>query len=107
MTRFGAASAYAPFAGPTATDDREGYFPARALPEVLFADAGARKMMARVPPIGIHRSASKLESFMRGCNVAMSVGGGSRLPALIEALERANRAGCSAKMSRICCETAL
>jgi hypothetical protein len=27
---------------------------------------------------------------MRGCNVAMSVGVGSRLPALIEALERAN-----------------
>ncbi|MEY9158490.1 hypothetical protein ABIG04_006800 [Bradyrhizobium japonicum] len=45
------------------------------------------------PPIGIYRSASKLESFMRGCNVAMSVGSGSRLPALIEALERANRGG--------------
>lgn len=43
------------------------------------------------PPIGIYRSASKLESFMRGCNVAMSVGSGSRMPALIEALERANR----------------
>jgi hypothetical protein len=45
----------------------------------------------QTPPIGIYRSASKLESFMRGCNVAMSVGNGSRLPALIEALERANR----------------
>jgi hypothetical protein len=45
------------------------------------------------PPIGIYRSASKLESFMRGCNVAMNVGGGSRLPALIEALERANLSG--------------
>jgi hypothetical protein len=45
------------------------------------------------PPIGIYRSASKLESFMRGCNVAMSVGNGSRLPALIDALERANRGG--------------
>jgi hypothetical protein len=45
------------------------------------------------PPIGIYRSATKLESFMRGCNVAMSVGSGSRLPALIEALERANRSG--------------
>jgi hypothetical protein len=44
-------------------------------------------------PIGIYRSASKLESFMRGCNVAMSVGSGSRLPTLIEALERANRSG--------------
>lgn len=45
------------------------------------------------PPIGIYRSASKLESFMRGCNVAMSIGSGSRLPALLEALERANRGG--------------
>jgi hypothetical protein len=44
-------------------------------------------------PIGIYRSASKLESFMRGCNVAMSVGSGSRLPMLVEALERANRMG--------------
>ena len=43
------------------------------------------------PAIGIYRSASKLESFMRGRNVSMSVGSGSRLPALIEALERANR----------------
>jgi hypothetical protein len=47
----------------------------------------------QTPPIGIYRSASKLESFMRGCNVAMSVGGGSRLPTLVEALDRANRAG--------------
>jgi Abortive infection C-terminus len=47
----------------------------------------------QAPPIGIYRSASKLESFMRGCNVAMSVGNGSRLPALIDALERANRGG--------------
>jgi hypothetical protein len=47
----------------------------------------------QTPPIGIYRSASKLESFMRGCNVAMSVGTGSRLPALIDALERANRGG--------------
>jgi hypothetical protein len=30
---------------------------------------------------------------MRGCNVAMSVGTGSRLPALIEALEMATRSG--------------
>jgi hypothetical protein len=45
------------------------------------------------PPIGIYRSASKLESFMRGCNASMSVGNGSRLPALIDALERANRSG--------------
>jgi len=45
------------------------------------------------PPIGIYRSGPKLESFMRGCNVAMSIGNGSRLPTLIEAIERANRAG--------------
>jgi hypothetical protein len=45
------------------------------------------------PPIGIYRSASKLESFMRGCNVAMRVGNGSRLPALVDALERANLSG--------------
>jgi hypothetical protein len=45
------------------------------------------------PPIGVYRSASKLESFMRGCNVSMSIGGGSRLPTLVEALERANRGG--------------
>lgn len=30
---------------------------------------------------------------MRGCNVSMSVGTGSRLPTLVEALERANREG--------------
>jgi hypothetical protein len=42
------------------------------------------------PPIGIYRSASKLESFMRGCNVRMQVGNGSRMPALISALESAN-----------------
>lgn len=47
----------------------------------------------QTPPIGVYRSAPKLESFMRGCNVAMSVGSGSRLPALVEALERANRIG--------------
>src|ERR1700759_1389426 len=47
----------------------------------------------QTPPIGIYRSASRLESFMRGCNFAMSVGGGSRLPVLVEALERANRGG--------------
>jgi hypothetical protein len=30
---------------------------------------------------------------MRGCNMAMTVGNGSRLPALVDALERANRSG--------------
>jgi hypothetical protein len=39
------------------------------------------------PPIGVYRSASKLESFMRGCNVAVSVGTGS------QALEKANGGG--------------
>ena len=47
----------------------------------------------QTPPVGIYRSASRLESFMRGCNVAMSIGNGSRLPTLVEALERANRGG--------------
>ena len=55
----------------------------------------------QTPPIGIYRSASKLESFMRGCNVAMSVGGGSRLPTLVEALDRANRAGDQAVLMNI------
>jgi Abortive infection C-terminus len=53
------------------------------------------------PPIGIYRSASKLESFMRGCNVSMSVGVGSRLPTLVEALERANREGDQAVLRNI------
>ena len=43
------------------------------------------------PSIGIYRTGPKLESFMRSCNVSMSVGSGSRLPALVEALEEANR----------------
>ncbi|SMQ68513.1 Abortive infection C-terminus [Devosia lucknowensis] len=41
--------------------------------------------------IGIYRSGSKLESFMRGCNVSMRVGSGSRLPTLVDAIEDANR----------------
>lgn len=45
------------------------------------------------PPIGIYRSGPKLESFMRACNVSMSIGSGSRVPALVDALERANRSG--------------
>ena len=44
-------------------------------------------------PIGIYRSASRLESFMRGCNVSMRVGNGSRLPTLMDALDRANQEG--------------
>lgn len=42
------------------------------------------------PSIGIYRSGPKIEAFMRGCNVSMSVGSSSRLPALVEALERQN-----------------
>ena len=38
---------------------------------------------------------------MRGCNVAMRVGAGSRMPALIEALERANRSGDQAVLKNI------
>ncbi|QYO75597.1 hypothetical protein [Devosia salina] len=41
--------------------------------------------------VGIYRSGTQLDSFMRGCNVSMRVGNGSRLPTLAEALERANR----------------
>lgn len=47
----------------------------------------------QTPPIGMYRSASRLESFMRGCNVAMRIGNGSRVPTLIDALERANLGG--------------
>lgn len=38
------------------------------------------------PPIGKYRSASQLESFMRNCGAVMSVGSGSRLPTLNEAI---------------------
>ncbi len=38
------------------------------------------------PPIGIYRSGPKLESYMRKCGVTMSVGSGSRLPALTVAI---------------------
>jgi hypothetical protein len=45
------------------------------------------------PAIGIYRSGPKLESFMRGCNVSMHVGSGSRVPTLIAALESASVQG--------------
>jgi len=45
------------------------------------------------PPIGIYRSGPKLESFMRSCNVQMSVGGGSRVPTLVSALIAVNQEG--------------
>lgn len=41
--------------------------------------------------VGIYRSGTKIDSFMRGCNVSMRVGNGSRLPTLIDALVEANR----------------
>lgn len=38
------------------------------------------------PSIGHYRSAPALERFMRGCNVAMEIGSGSRVPTLIATL---------------------
>jgi hypothetical protein len=52
------------------------------------------------PPIGIYRSGPKIESFMRMCNIRMSVGSGSRLPSLISALENV-ATNESDKMARI------
>ncbi len=60
-----------------------------ALAQVISGGGGNDQ----TPPIGIYRSGPKLESFMRGCNVSLTIGNGSRLPSLIEALERANRSG--------------
>ena len=42
----------------------------------------------RTPPIGIYRTGSKLEGFMRACGVPMSLGGGSRVPVLTSTLLR-------------------
>ena len=54
------------------------------------------------PPIGIYRSGTKLEKFMRGCNVDFSLGGQSRVPALTEALIRLNQDDTEhAKLTRI------
>ena len=55
-----------------------------ALVKVISGGPGAGADMA--PPIGRYRSGPKLESFMRDCGVLMTVGSGSRLPALTEAL---------------------
>jgi hypothetical protein len=41
------------------------------------------------PPIGLYRSASKLEQFFLDCGVMMSVGASSRVPATTEALRNA------------------
>ena len=43
------------------------------------------------PSIGLYRSAYKLEKYMRECNVEFSVGNMSRLPMLVECLERINK----------------
>jgi hypothetical protein len=45
------------------------------------------------PPIGIYRTGPALMSFMRGCNVRMSMFAGSRVPALAAAIEQANDEG--------------
>jgi hypothetical protein len=39
------------------------------------------------PSIGIYRSGPKIEAFMRACGVRMSIGNGSRMPALAAAVE--------------------
>jgi hypothetical protein len=38
------------------------------------------------PPLGLYRTGPKLESFMRSCGVMMSVGSGSRVPTLVQAI---------------------
>lgn len=40
------------------------------------------------PPIELYRSGPKFESFMRSCGVMMSVGSGSRVPTLVDAIIR-------------------
>lgn len=46
-----------------------------------------------VPSIGLYRSGPKLESFMRQCGVTMSVGSGSRIPTLTEAIIKTVESG--------------
>ena len=55
-----------------------------ALVKVISGGPGAGPDVA--PPIGRYRSGPKLESFMRDCGVLITIGSGSRLPALSEAL---------------------
>lgn len=54
-----------------------------ALVQVISGGGGN----SATPPIGIYRSGPKLEAFMRGCGVRMSVGAASRLPTLATAIE--------------------
>lgn len=39
------------------------------------------------PPIGIYRSAPRIDAFMRACGVRMAIGSGSRVPTLAAAIE--------------------
>lgn len=62
-----------------------------ALVKVISGGPGGGADVA--PPIGRYRSGPKLESFMRNCGVLMTVGSGSRLPALSEAILGIQRSG--------------
>jgi hypothetical protein len=54
------------------------------------------------PPIGLYRSASKIEQFFLDCGVMMQVGASSRVPATIETLRNAfNGPGGDAALQRI------
>jgi hypothetical protein len=55
-----------------------------ALVQVISGGRGMNYDTA--PAIGKYRSASQLESFMRNCGVLMSIGSGSRLPTLSDAI---------------------
>ena len=45
------------------------------------------------PPIGLYRTGTKLESYMRSCGVMMNIGTGSRVPTLTAAIIRAVQEG--------------
>ena len=53
------------------------------------------------PPIGLYRSGPKLESFMRSCGVMMSVGSGSRVPTLVDAIIRTASSGDADRLKTI------
>ncbi|MDX7952133.1 abortive infection family protein [Lichenihabitans sp. Uapishka_5] len=53
-----------------------------ALAEVITGGSGNDP----TPPIGVYRSASRIEQFFLNCGVMMSIGGSSRVPAATEAL---------------------
>lgn len=74
-----------------------------ALVKVISGGPGAGPDVA--PPIGRYRSGPKLESFMRDCGVLITIGSGSRLPALSEALLGVLRRG-DANTMRIIIEKA-